>query len=157
MYSVTTGTSEFTLKRSQWKLIRGLTWIFWSQRLVAGYAATLEKRRTPQIQGGHGTVDRSSPIVVTTLSTLRGSYAIWINVGNLKDDNDAVANPGEGATESLGRAMAAVVLRGHAQQASEVCKHDGRNLQLFMMYWDGIKAKPISQARPPTQSSGNPK
>ena len=58
------------------------------------------------------------PTVSITQPTRRGSSAIWVNVGTLEDHNDAFANPGEGATESLGRAMAAAVFRGHAQQAS---------------------------------------
>ena len=38
------------------------------------------------------------------------------------------------------------LFRGHAQQASEIC---------YVARWDGIKAKPASQTRPPTDISGN--
>ena len=83
--------------------------------LVAGSADSGETA-SPQIQDNR----LLRPTVSITQSTRRGSSAIWVNVGTFKDHNDAFANPGEVATESLGRATAAVVFRGDTQRSSQV-------------------------------------
>ena len=94
----------------QWALIRGL---------VAGSADSGETA-SQQIQNN----SPLRPIVPITQPTRRGSSAIWVNVGIL-NHNDAFADPGEGATESIGRATAAVVFRGDTQGSSQVAGTSG--------------------------------
>ena len=77
----------------------------------------------------------SAPTVSIKQPTRRGSSAIWVNVGTLKDHNDAFANPGEGATESLGRATAAVVFRGDTQRSSQVVGTSGPTLLWGVARW----------------------
>ena len=86
----------------------------------------LVKKEHPKFKVATGQLSPSSPVLLTTPPTRRGSYAIYLNVGTLKN-NDAFANPGDGATESLGRAMDVVVFRGQAQQASEIASTDAKN------------------------------
>ena len=94
----------------QWALIRGL---------VAGSADSGETA-SPQIQNN----SPLRPIVPITQPTRRGSSAIWVNVGTL-NHYDAFVGPGEGATESIGRATAAVVTRGDTQGSSQVAGTSG--------------------------------
>ena len=119
------------LKLHSGRLIRGLTWCFWPQRLVASYAVTPENRTATVNSNPHarwyetGRVLPIKPRRLTTRPTRRRSYAIWLNVGTLQDNHDAFANPGEGATESVGRRWLplsfAAMLSSHLRFATYCC------------------------------------